>query len=444
MVRYQRLAVYGSVTLRWRYSALQKPPMHNEDLARAAEAAIASGALGRSDVLRRLFDFLLERSQAGAAPKEAEVALTVFGEQPGSPQDASVRVYIHRLRHKLGEFYAGPGATEPLRIEIPMGEYRLVVRRPASDAAPVLAERATRWKAPVWLGLAVLLVVLNLGAWAYFWARGSGDDLAKARRAAPWTALLAAHRPITLVVGDYYIFGDVDPAKGVDRLVREYAINNPLDLDDYRMSHPGVRSNYTDLDLHYLPIATAQALRSVMPLLARTARDRDLVHVVKASDLTADMLRRNDIVYVGYLSGLGLLRDPVFAGSRFTVGETWDVLIDQVGKRRFASQEGGPSNPGQQSDLGYVSAFHGPGGNRIVVIAGARDMGLAQAAENATSAPALAAIRNASGAAEAFEALYEVQGFQRSNVGGKLVLAAPLRSERIWSSAPEAQAFPKG
>jgi hypothetical protein len=418
--------------------------MQDDDLARAAEAVIASGALGRSDVLRRLFDFLLERSRAGAAPKEAEVAHTVFGGLAGAPQDASVRVYVHRLRQKLAEFYAGPGQAEPLRIDLPKGEYRLVVRRAEPDTPPGLSVARSRPIPRLWLALAALLVVLNLGLWALWWTHGSGDDLAKARGSAPWVGLLSAHRPITLVVGDYYIFGDVDPTKGVDRLVREYAINNPLELDDYRMTHPTARGSYTDLDLYYLPVSTAQAMRSLMPLLAPTARDRDQVRVVMASDLTADMLRRNDIVYVGYLSGLGLLRDPVFAGSRFTVGETWDVLIDQVAKRRFASQEGGPSAPGQQTDLGYISSFRGPAGNRIVVIAGARDMGLAQAAEEATSAAALAAIQSGANGADAFEALYEVQGFQRSNVGGKLVVAAPLKADRIWSPATEAQSFPKG
>lgn len=417
--------------------------MQNEDLVRTAEAVLASGALGRSDALRRLFVFLLERSQSGAAPKEAEVAHAVFGNT--AAQDASARVYIHRLRQKLAEHYAGAGSGEPVRIEIPKGEYRLTLRKLA-DIEPA-ARTGLRQRAgwPVWAWIAAAgLVALNLAIWAVWWVSFSASEIARERAAAPWSGLLAEHRPVTLVVGDYYIFGEVDPAKRVDRLVREYSINNPLELDDYRMSHPGVRGAYTDLDLYYLPVGAAMALRNLMPLLAPTAKERERVRVVMASDLTADMLRRNDIVYVGYLSGLGLLRDPVFAGSRFTVGETWDVLIDQVARRRYASQEGGPANPGQQTDLGYFSAFRGPAGNRIVILAGARDMGLSQITEEATSLAALAAIRNATGGAEAFEALYEVQGFQRSNVGGALKVAVPLRTDRIWDSRQEVQSFPKG
>ena len=72
-----------------------------------AEAARfrASGDLGRSEPLIRLFDFLLERSLVGRVPKEIEIAQEVFGKTADFDvmADASVRVYIHRLRRKLGD-----------------------------------------------------------------------------------------------------------------------------------------------------------------------------------------------------------------------------------------------------------------------------------------------------------------------------------------------------
>jgi len=423
--------------------------MDDEDLATLAARITASGALGRSAVLQKLFAFLLERSAAGAAPKEAEVAVTVFGDslRPSAPQDASVRVYIHRLRQKLAGYYAGAGKDDPVRLEIPKGEYRLVARGLKDDlrALPPSRPFDRRWRWAWVCGGVVVLLTLNFAVWAW-WSIHEGDsEIARERRAAPWASLLQAHRPITLVLGDYYIFGEVDRRKGVDRLVREYAINSPIELEDYRMAHPDVQNRYVDLDLYYLPVASATALRNVLPLLAPTARERDLVHVVLASDVTPEMLRHNDMVYVGYLSGLGALRDPVFAGSRFSVGETYDVLIDQVAQKRYASQEGGPNELDQQQrDLGYFSTFRGPAGNRIIVIAGARDMGMTQTAEEVTNPAVLKQMQRAVNGADAFEALFDVQGIRRSNLGGHLVLAAPLKADRIWSAQPSEFQFPKG
>ena len=247
----------------------------NEEIANAAERVIAAGALGRSPVLKRLFDFLLERSLEGAAPKEAEVALAVFGDMVrfNAPQDASVRVYVHRLRQKLAEYYAGAGRQDPVKLEILKGEYRLVSRDVA--AAPPRAPRAPPWlvrRAP-WIAGVVLLIAANLAAWL-IWGGGADRELARERRAEPWSALMANRRPTLVVLGDYYIFGDIDRSKRVDRLLREYAINSPLDLDDYRMAHPDVEQRYVDLDLYYLPVAAASVLKELAPVIAPGSRER--------------------------------------------------------------------------------------------------------------------------------------------------------------------------
>ena len=163
-----------------------------------------------------------------------------------------------------------------------------------------------------------------------------------------------------------------------------------------------------------------------------------------ASDLTPEMLKRNNVVYLGYLSGLGILRDPVFAGSRFSVGETYDELVDGVSHHRYISQGGGPSQGDvNRRDYGYVGAFRGPSGNRIVVIAGARDTGLQEAAESLANPQALKALAKAVGSTDSFEALYEAEGIGRSSLGGHLVVAAPRSHVNPWTSQPNLS-FPVG
>src|ERR1039457_5323429 len=69
----------------------------NEDyrrrLAAEAERLRGAGALGRSDLLIRLFDFLLQASLSGRSPKEIEIAHEVFEKsgEIGVGQDAPVR-----------------------------------------------------------------------------------------------------------------------------------------------------------------------------------------------------------------------------------------------------------------------------------------------------------------------------------------------------------------
>ena len=94
-----------------------------------AHRLLKSGALGKSQQIIRLFEFLLERSLTATATKEIEIALVVFG-RPASVDlaaDATVRVHIHRLRKKLD---AAPADERGERLILPRGEYRLVVAVP--------------------------------------------------------------------------------------------------------------------------------------------------------------------------------------------------------------------------------------------------------------------------------------------------------------------------
>jgi hypothetical protein len=267
---------------------------------------------------------------------------------------------------------------------------------------------------------------------------GGERELVAARRSAPWSQLLKADAATLLVVGDYYIFGETDERAGVDRLIREYSINSREDLDAWLMDNPTAMGTYRDLDLYYLPVGAASALRSVTPILAGGAARPENLRVIMASDLTPEMLKRNNIVYLGYISGLGVLRGPVFAGSRFRIGDTYDELYDSRTKLTYVSQEGGPSK-GEAShrDYGYVAAFRGPEGNRILIIAGVRDTGLIQAAEALASPTQLKALIKAAGKGDSFEALYEAQGIQRSSLSGRLVVAAPRLATNPWSSETE-------
>ena len=83
----------------------------------------------------------------------------------------------------------------------------------------------------------------------------------EARASALWHPVVANSRRVAIVVGDYYIFGQRDPAGNVARLVREFDVNSAKDLERL-----GGADN-VDLGLHYLPVGVGNALRLVTPIL---------------------------------------------------------------------------------------------------------------------------------------------------------------------------------
>lgn len=427
-----------------------------EQLQVHAERIRASGALGRSDLLLRLFNFFVDCTLAGRVPKEIEVALDVFGKRADFDvaQDAVVRVYIHKLRRKMDEYYAGPGKEDEERLIIPKGEYRFILK---SHAEPLPAElqveaaelndieldseavaeaelealAATakpgiqrRWL-PWLLGVVAVLLAVNLVVMALRPALPQAAAELRAVRANPvWAHMLDDNLPIYIVVGDYYIFGELDDSSmQVQRLVREYDINSPTDLEQHLKNNPDLAARYMDLSLRYLPTSTAYALRNVMPLLEPNNKSTRQVQVIMASDVTPAMAKSAHIIYIGLLSGMSVLREIVFSGSHLAIGDSYDELLDLRTKKRYVSQASMVQDDRTSYlDYGFFSTRTGVDGNELVILAGTRDVALMHMAETVTNQNLLTQLDRQAGATQDFEALYSVQALDRTNLDGKLLL----------------------
>jgi hypothetical protein len=413
-----------------------------ERLSSVAERIKASGGLGRSRMLHRLFDYLLVRTLRGESPKEVEVASDVFGKSEADLLvDASVRVYVHRLRKKLDDYYVSLGKTEEERLMLPKGDYRFRLVAPEEveeeEELELVTAGAVRWAPVHWL-LALFALALGIAvtlAGAHLLR--SDDGLATVRESAVWAPFVGSARPLTIVPGDYYIMGEHEKAGAEPaRLVREYNVNSREDLDALLMDRPDLRDKLVDLNLYYLPVSTAYALKSVMPIVTPGLSGRHGVPVIPSSKLTPADLKRGDIVYVGLMSGLGLLQQPVFANSRFDYGGSFDELIDTKTGQVYVAD---PPENGETArrNYAYVAMLPGPGGNRILIIAGTRDPALLQAADIMNS-PAILKKLEAAGKDGYFEALFAVDGVGDENLRGTLIAAGPRSAEGMWDSINDA------
>ncbi|HEY0894209.1 MAG TPA: hypothetical protein VGE32_14210, partial [Cellvibrio sp.] len=92
-------------------------PIHDELETHAARIR-TSGILARSAHLNSLFEYLYRCHISGKTPKELEIAIEGMGREESFDvtQDAVVRVYVHKLRRKLDEFYAQQGKDLPHRL----------------------------------------------------------------------------------------------------------------------------------------------------------------------------------------------------------------------------------------------------------------------------------------------------------------------------------------
>jgi hypothetical protein len=417
-------------------------PISPEDLRALCERIIKSGELGRSKTYAAILEYLTECAINGTNPKEVAIAMDVLGREADFDvgKDSIVRVHVYHLRNKLSAYYARAGLTEKFRLDIPKGQYMLVTtpNEPALAPEPALGitgkPLARRSMTPWLAAFAGVMLLLNL---AQGWQADDSVALPPPNPFAVsglWQPLLDDELPVLILIGDYYIMGELDDSGNVDRMVREFDINSRQDLQNLQSGGGG--GGYFNLDLSYTPTSIAPALAQVMRVFGA---DANRVSVKMMTELNTTDLVGNHIIYLGYLSGLQSLNELMFAASGLTVGMTYDELIELDTNKSHTSSSGLSIGENSYRDYGMLSTFPAPGGNQFVLLAGMRDEGLINLSEEVTAADSINALEAAVGAADtgtgkAYEALYEVLGYDNTNFDASLVYSQNLDTKVVWET----------
>ncbi len=229
------------------------PRTESSAIAAALDRILRSRVFVKAERASQLLRFVVSKSLAGKAEeiKESTIALEVFGRTGYDPKiDSVVRVEAHKLRALLAKYYQEEGAADPIRIEIPRGNYAPVfhvtapVPSPAQPARPPL---------PAILMAAAALFLAGAGAWF----------LLKPKRAPAPTG------PLTLAV---LPFDDLSPAGGqrvlCDGLTEElidtlskaegFRVVSRTSVDRFRGKQPDVRRIANELNVQALLVGSVR------------------------------------------------------------------------------------------------------------------------------------------------------------------------------------------
>lgn len=412
----------------------------SSEISEITARIIDSGVLGRSRHYQALLEYLVQSSIAGKTPKEIDLALDVLGKGDGFDvsADSTVRVYVHQLRKKLDVYYDQIEPAASRRIVIPKGQYKVVLVDRFTPDVNMWESSARFWGSKLNTGLLVtvcVLLVLNLVLSLLGNDSQSHRNFKVASSHPIWSSVVQDDKPILLVMGDYYIFGELNANGNIARMVREFSVNSPTDLEELQFSDIERAENYLDLDLSYMPEGSAFALARIVPILQDSEKP---VNITMMSDLTTADIRNNHIVYIGYISALEKLTDLTFAGSGLQIGRSYDELVNVETAEYYTSDAGLPEEGEPFRDYGMFSTFPASIDTQVVLVTGMRDAGLMHTAQALSDSSALDELivsmdADTDEAIASFEALYEVFGVDRMNFNANLVYSNHLDTSQIWS-----------
>ncbi len=124
-----------------------------------------------SEVLCRLFSYLVEKSLVGEADdlREYAIGLDALG-RPSSfdpRQESVVRMHVSRLRQKLAKYYRGEGAGDLIILDLPKGGFKVTfelrpddLQQPTSPVVAAIDSPGSGWnRREVWLAAGLLIAV---------------------------------------------------------------------------------------------------------------------------------------------------------------------------------------------------------------------------------------------------------------------------------------------
>lgn len=372
-----------------------------------------SGYFGRSERLTQAFEILVNASESGRPIKEVELASEVFQNdiRLQSGLDSSVRALVHRLRRKLDQFYAERGAIDGMRLDIPKGTYVLqlvpveAVEREDAIHETVTDERRPRSSSLILKTLCALLALALAGMTAlYFTAPKTLMDselsrLAELRSRPFWSEFLDSPRPTIIVLGR--------PKNAVEDEVSPQVL-----------------------------LASAHGVRNLAPVLYVDARNERFMTIMPSDRVHAEMIRNNNIIYLGKVDDLGPQLDHIWSGIRIAKTENGTEVIDRETGKRYAATSAPADATGTHIEYAILAAMNGPDGTRILIIAGSGNAAVSQAAAVAISSNDLEEIARRTNSAPNFEALYAVRAHGPSHQGAELLVAAPLPSGAWGTESP--------
>jgi hypothetical protein len=313
----------------------------------------------------KLFRYLVESTREDKVLKETIIAIDVFGRDSSfdPSSDSIVRSNIYNLRKKLDSYYLSEGADDLVKIVIPKGSYKVKFNEIQTKPSETKQKPTFNSSALVKFLFPLTILLLTIFVILFFTNKSRFNNKEKNNNPI-WGYYHNSENPLIIVLGDYFMMQKTQLSDGSFNFVRDPEINSQLDLIDYLDKNPGQKESLKKLGQNYFGDEIPKSFYQLLRLLSDVDKPISMKY---ASELTLDDIRANDLIFVGDLATLGILKPFFFnTGFRYSIMPPAIYILDQ---QQDTSEYISLNNPEQsvfQNDYAIVSNLESYEGKRIL------------------------------------------------------------------------------
>lgn len=400
----------------------------------AVQRVLASDLFHGANRLRMLLGRLVDRTLAGDLEglKEYRLGVEVFerGQAFDPSTDSVVRTQATLLRKRLAQYYAGPGRSDPVWIELPRGGY-------ACRFVPAPAPARPAKKKPAWLRpLAWVMLGFALGAGFALLPGGlRGRERGGFQEFPIWSTFSANFQRSTLALGTAYFLG-----LGNGQYFRDVLINDDAELAKRGLPELLRRTSVTRA-FEYTGMGDALGLASLIRVFERSGWP---LRTLRAEQLRWQDLKEENVIILGScrFKGIDSEFDPYSEFAYDSSTPAGKILNLQPGpgeQHEYRSFRDG----NRQVTYATISLLPGTvPGRRILILHGLLTWGTQAAAEFVATPEyleqlrgRLAALARAGRAPEFIQVLIQVELRDDQPVGMSIVSVKELHKRQSTLSA---------
>ncbi|WP_299547397.1 hypothetical protein [Seonamhaeicola sp.] len=381
--------------------------MEPQDHHKLLERIISSKSFGKSGTYANLLKYLVNCTLNQNVPKETTIASEIFGRTDFDPsQNTLVRVYVYNLRKKLEVYYENEGKHEKKRLRIPKGSYE--IEFVANKATPKLKKQ---YPLKTIIGVLLFLLLLSL----FFNLKTlNGASESVFNTSELWKGVLSDQQPLTVVIGDLFIYDEIDTINNTAKTIRHARVNSVTEFEDFVSKRSTEHVTYEAGEYTFLIYNSALWIKDLTNIFAKNDK---IFAVRNMARFNPKALQDGDFMVLGMIKTFGLFRDYTETTAfPYNTEEDAIVYTDSTGQKKLLRPFGDPN--AYHTDYGIIMKIPGSNSNDIYLFGGIWDTGASQSLKYFTDGSLLTELEDQMLAKfgaipQYYEILFEVKGIDR-------------------------------